>query len=229
MKLHYLFISLLLFNSLTACSDDDNKPGTPPVPPDMSGFAKGADVSWITQMEKANVKFYNAQGREMECMRLLRDLGMNTVRLRVWVDPADGWCNKADLLVKAYRAHNLGMRLMIDFHYSDVWADPGSQTKPAAWENLSFDELKTAVADHTTEILTALKNQGITPEWVQVGNETGNGMLWPTDKPIKTWHNMPPSTMPGMMQQKQYFRMPKSSYTCKAATTTTSIAGSSMA
>lgn len=179
MKLHNLFISLLLFSSLTACSDDDNKPGTPPLPPDMSGFAKGADISWITQMEKENIKFYNAKGREMECMRLLRDLGMNTVRLRVWVDPADGWCNKADLLVKAYRAHNLGMRLMVDFHYSDVWADPGSQTKPAAWENLTFDELKTAVTDHTTEILTALKNQGITPEWVQVGNETGNGMLWP--------------------------------------------------
>lgn len=179
MKLYNLFISLLLINSLSACSNDDNTPGTPPEAPDMSGFVKGADVSWVTQMEKNNVKFYNANGRETECIRLMRDLGMNAIRLRVWVNPTDGWCNKSDVLAKAYRVHNLGMRLMIDFHYSDVWADPGSQTKPAAWANLSFDELKTAVADHTTDILTTLKTNGITPEWVQVGNETGNGMLWP--------------------------------------------------
>jgi Arabinogalactan endo-1,4-beta-galactosidase len=71
---------------------------------------------------------------------------------------------------------------LIDFHYSDSWADPGKQTKPAAWTNLSFTDLTTAVTTHTTEILTALKNWNITPEWVQVGNETGNGMLWDDGK-----------------------------------------------
>ncbi len=145
-------------------------------------FAKGADVSWVTQMEKARVKFYDAAGRETECMQLMRNLGMDAIRLRVWVNPADGWCNKADLLTKARRAHELGMRLMVDFHYSDVWADPGHQTKPAAWEGLTFDELKAAVAAHTADVLTALKASDITPEWVQVGNETGNGMIWPDGK-----------------------------------------------
>lgn len=145
-------------------------------------FCKGADVSWVTQMESSGKKFYNSVGTETECMRLLKSLGMNSIRLRVWVNPTDGWCNTADLLVKALRAKNLGMRIMIDFHYSDTWADPSKQTKPAAWTSLSFTDLKTAVSTHTTDVLTTLKNNGITPQWVQVGNETGNGMLWEDGK-----------------------------------------------
>ena len=185
MKLKNIFIALLLsFFAFAACSDNDDNTTTGGEQPvyDMTGFAKGADVSWLTEMEKVGNKFYNNNGREMECMALLRDLGMNSIRLRVWVNPSNGWCNKSDMLIKAWRAHNLGFRLMIDFHYSDVWADPGSQTKPFAWESLSFDELKTAVADHTTDVLSALKEMGITPEWVQVGNETGNGILWEDGK-----------------------------------------------
>jgi arabinogalactan endo-1,4-beta-galactosidase len=141
-------------------------------------FAKGADVSWVTQMEAAGKKFYTAEGVETECMTLLKSLGMNTIRLRVWVNPADGWCNAQDVLLKAQRANDLGMRIMIDFHYSDSWADPGKQTKPAAWSNLSFADLKTALSQYTNEVLTLLKNNDITPEWVQVGNETSDGMLW---------------------------------------------------
>lgn len=182
MKLKSILLAGLFLLGTAACNDDD-QPTFPEEPVyDMSGFAKGADVSWLTEMEKAGKKFYAASGRETECMTLLRDLGMNSIRLRVWVDPADGWCNKSDVLVKAWRAQQLGMRLMIDFHYSDSWADPGQQTKPAAWSNYSLDELKAAVASHTTEVLSALKEKGITPEWVQVGNETGNGMLWDEGK-----------------------------------------------
>ena len=147
-----------------------------------TSFALGADVSWITQMEAAGKKFYNATGTEMECMALLKSLGMNSIRLRVWVNPSDGWCNTADLLAKAIRANNLGMRIMIDFHYSDVWADPSHQTKPAAWTSFNFADLKTAVSTHTSSVLNTLKTNGITPEWVQVGNETGNGMLWEDGK-----------------------------------------------
>lgn len=168
--------------ALTACSSDD-KPVYPEPPLyDMSGFAKGADVSWLTEMERSSIKFYDGNDREKECMALLRELGMNSIRLRVWVDPVDGWCNKSDLLVKAFRANNLGMRLMIDFHYSDTWADPGQQTKPAAWTDMDMDELQEAVGDHTREILNELKVHDITPEWIQVGNETGNGMLWEEGK-----------------------------------------------
>jgi len=180
--LHYIFLLFLLgFFTCTCCKDD--KPGPDePTDKDTSGFAKGADVSWITEMEDNGRPFQDAGGNETECMALLKSLGMNSIRLRVWVNPSDGWCNKTDLLVKAKRAKDLGMRIMIDFHYSDVWADPAHQTKPAAWADLSFTDLCSAVSNHTTEILTALKNWNISPEWVQVGNETGNGMLWEDGK-----------------------------------------------
>ncbi|MDR2058306.1 MAG: arabinogalactan endo-1,4-beta-galactosidase [Dysgonamonadaceae bacterium] len=171
------FLSFLLV--FTACGEENNPVSSASEHYDMTGFVKGADVSWITEMEKAGCKFYNTDGKEMECITLLRDCGMNAIRLRVWVNPADGWCSKEDMLVKAIRAHHLGMRLMIDFHYSDWWADPGKQTIPAAWREMNLEEMKQAVKTHTTATLELLKSNGINPEWVQVGNETGNGMLWP--------------------------------------------------
>ena len=104
----------------------------------MSGFAKGADVSWLTEMEGDGVNFYSASGKKQECLSLLRDLGVNSIRLRVWVNPDGGLCNKNDVVAKAWRAQQLGFRLMIDFHYSDTWADPAHQTVPAAWQGYTF-------------------------------------------------------------------------------------------
>ena len=177
-------LSLIGFFTFSCSKDKDSKADTPTTDTTTTtnAFAKGADVSWITEMEANNVYFYNKSGAKTECIALLKSLGMNSIRLRVWVNPVDGYCNKTDLLIKAKRASDLGMRIMIDFHYSDSWADPSQQTKPTAWNNLSFNDLCTAVTNHTTEILTALKNWNITPEWVQVGNETGNGMLWDDGK-----------------------------------------------
>ena len=151
---------------------------TPDNKQDESTFAKGADVSWLTEMEKDGKKFYNANGTEQECLALLKDNGVNSIRLRVWVDPDGGWCGKDDVVAKAERAQKLGMRIMIDFHYSDIWADPSRQAVPAAWENYSFEEMKQAVSDHTKDVLNALKAKSIDVEWVQVGNETCDGMLW---------------------------------------------------
>lgn len=146
-------------------------------------FALGADVGWLTEMEAAGRKFYNAQGVQKELMQLLKDdLGMNAIRLRVWVNPVNGWNGINDVLIKCKRAHALGMDLMINFHYSDSWADPGKQNKPAAWVNMNFEQLRQAVYNHTYEVLDTLRNHGIIPKWVQVGNETGNGMLWPDGK-----------------------------------------------
>ena len=147
-----------------------------------TGFALGADISWVTQLENENYTFSNADGETMECTALMKEIGMNAIRLRVWVDPDNGWCNAGDVLVKAARAQELGMRLMIDFHYSDTWADPGTQLIPEAWLDYTTDELAEAVAAHTTEVLTILKNNRITNvEWVQVGNEITHGMLYHTD------------------------------------------------
>lgn len=146
-------------------------------------FAKGADISWVTEMEHNGMKFYNAAGVETDCFQLMKDLGLNAIRLRVWVDPKEhgNWCNTADLVAKAKRAKNLGMDVMVDFHYSDWWADPGQQHKPAAWRGLNLADLKKAIAGHTTDVLRALKAAGVTPKWVQVGNEIRPGMLWDED------------------------------------------------
>jgi arabinogalactan endo-1,4-beta-galactosidase len=144
-----------------------------------STFAKGADVSWLTQMEASGYKFYNSSGTAMDGMKLVQSLGINSIRLRVWVNPAAGWNNNADLVAKAVRAHQLGMRIMIDFHYSDTWADPGDQTKPAAWAGYDFPTLTNTVYSYTVSVLDTLKANGVVPSWVQIGNETNDGMLWP--------------------------------------------------
>ena len=92
-------------------------------------FAKGADVSWITQMEASGYRWQNDNGQQQDLLQILKDHGMNTIRLRVWVNPSGGWNGTSDLVAKAIRARNAGFRIMIDFHYSDSWADPGQQTK----------------------------------------------------------------------------------------------------
>ena len=96
MNIKSFLLAALAFITLSSCSDDTNT--TPQTEPkyDMTGFAKGADISWLTEMEASGKKFYNTKGSEQDCMTLLRDLGTNSVRIRVWVDPADGWSGKQD-------------------------------------------------------------------------------------------------------------------------------------
>src|SRR5258708_11476752 len=141
-------------------------------------FAKGADISWLTQMEASGYKFYNSAGAAMDCIQLMKSLGINSIRLRVWVNPAGGWNNNADVVAKAVRAKNLGMRILVDFNYSDTWADPGHQAKPSAWTGYDFATLNNTVYNYTVSVLDTLKSNGVVPSWVQVGNETNDGMLW---------------------------------------------------
>lgn len=167
---------------------DGQKPGQEPVEIPRGTFARGADVSWITEFEQAGYTFQNKEGKSKELMELLRDdCGVDAIRLRVFVNPENsedirGWCNIDDVVVKARRAHALGLRLMIDFHFSDNWADPGKQAIPAAWEGMEIDQTLGAITGHVTEMMEALKHFGIEPEWVQIGNETRTGMLWPLGK-----------------------------------------------
>lgn len=176
----YKFLVLASFIIVcVACNKSSSAPETPNPPADTSNIAKGADISWLTQMEAEGKKFYSSTGTEQDCLQLLKSIGVNAIRIRIWVDPSGGWNNTADVVSKAVRAKNLGMKIMIDFHYSDTWADPGHQTKPSAWDAGDFNTLKQSLADHTSSTLNALKTKGITPTWVQVGNETNDGMLWP--------------------------------------------------
>ena len=159
----------------------------------QTAFSKGADVGWLPQMEATGYKFYDQNGKETDCLQLLKDRGINSIRLRVWVNPNDdkasGHCSKEETIIMALRAQKMGMRVMINFHYSDSWADPAKQFKPKAWEKHSFPELLDDVYNHTFDVISSLKKAGVTPEWVQVGNEIPGGMLWP-DGSTDNWKQL---------------------------------------
>lgn len=189
MKIHKLLRATACLLVLAACSCDKNNAssdsGSSNEKEESSlapAFAKGADISWVTEMESKGYRFYTASGSKKECTALMRDLGVNAVRYRVWVDPSDGWCNKEDVLEKAKRAQRLSLAIMIDFHYSDSWADPAKQNTPSAWASMGVNEMAAALSKHTKEVLKLLKDNDIDVCWVQVGNETRTGMCWPTGK-----------------------------------------------
>jgi arabinogalactan endo-1,4-beta-galactosidase len=174
-----IFGVLLLMLTFPSCKKNDQPS---PAAKDTTFFAKGADIGWLTQMEAAGIKFYDSSGVQQDCMQVLKGVGINSIRIRAWVHPADGWNNTKDVVSKAVRAKALGMKVMIDFHYSDTWADPGHQSKPAAWDTLSFAHLQTTLYNYTVGVMDTLKINGVTPTWVQVGNETDDGMLWETGR-----------------------------------------------
>ncbi|MEV5886064.1 arabinogalactan endo-1,4-beta-galactosidase [Streptomyces sp. NPDC052020] len=144
-----------------------------------SGTAiKGADISSLAKSEARGGVYRTSSGTRGDALALLKSSGMNYARLKVWVNPADGYNDKARVLAMAQRIKAQGMKLLVDFHYSDTWADPGAQSKPAAWAGHSYTQLKTDVYRHTYDVLSALKAQGTTADMVQVGNEINGGMLW---------------------------------------------------
>ncbi|WP_228893287.1 glycoside hydrolase family 53 protein [Pseudoduganella aquatica] len=157
--------------------------GCATAPARTGAFVKGADIGWLQQMEATGYKFRNKDGAEQDCLQILQDYGINTVRLRTWVNPSDsktsGHNSKDETVAMAVRAQKRGMRVMINFHYSDSWADPAKQKKPAAWEGHDFPRLLQDVYSYTHDVMSALKQAGVTPEWVQVGNETPGGMIYP--------------------------------------------------
>lgn|SRR5574344_946597 len=148
----------------------------------QNSFWLGADISGTTELEAQGTHLYNKNGEIRENTALMKELGMNAIRLRVWVNPRDGFSGKDDVLEMAKRAKYYGLALMIDFHYSDWWADPGKQHIPATWQYLSYDEMKNKLAEHTEDVLQLLKDNHIDVKWVQVGNETTHGFLWPMGK-----------------------------------------------
>jgi arabinogalactan endo-1,4-beta-galactosidase len=150
---------------------------------------RGGDVSTLKKNEDFGGAYFTASGSRADPLVLLKNAGMNYGRLKVWVNPVDGYNNKARVLTMASRIKAQGMKLLIDFHYSDAWADPGKQNKPAAWANLPLPQLRQAVYDHTFDVLNSLRNQGTTADMVQIGNELNGGMLWPTGS-TDNWDNL---------------------------------------
>ncbi len=146
----------------------------------------GADISFLPELEAKGIQFSD-KGKTKDAILLLKEKGFNYIRLRIFVNPAadsgyspgKGFCDLAHTLVMAKRVKSAGLKFLLDFHYSDIWADPGKQIKPAAWVGLGIEDLKKAIYQHTTTVLSALKAQGTYPDMVQVGNEIDHGMVWP--------------------------------------------------
>lgn len=168
---------------------------------EAAAFAKGADISWVAGMEAQGMSWKDKNGNTRDVLNILKnDYGINSARIRVWVNPSSSYTNGYLTVTRAaqlaQRAKNQGMRIMLTLHYSDSWADPGQQNKPAAWANYTNQQLMDNIWSWTRSTLTTMSSYGVTPEWVQIGNETNDGMLWPNGKA---------STSATTMQNYAYF------------------------
>lgn len=196
-KLSLLSLSVMAAISLCACSSANNSVIEVANSEYIiekaqvkQGFIKGADISTLLEMEKSGFKYFNRNNEQKDALTILQEEGFNYIRVRVWVDPKDdngisyggGSNDLATLITLSKRAQTLGMGILVDFHYSDFWTDPGKQFKPKAWEKLSFDDLVTQLYTYTKSVMQELKNNGIEPQMVQVGNEINSGILWPDGK-----------------------------------------------
>ena len=192
MKLLYKIAATVLAGALlTGCNHSEKQ---------EPAYWLGADISSANGMEARGDRLMDFEGEETyELTELMHKLGLNAVRYRVWVDPKPfrrgprpgqvehkeleisshaGLCDKVDLLENCLKAKALGMAIMVDFHYADTWADPKKQPIPAAWMGHDYETMKRDLHNHTVEVLQYLKDNGIEPKWVQIGNETRNGLLW---------------------------------------------------
>jgi arabinogalactan endo-1,4-beta-galactosidase len=161
-------------------------------------FMKGVDISMLAQIEACGGTFYQEDGRARDALKILKDHGVNWVRLRIWNNPVfppgttsyhgtpvspgpAGGGNDDETVVRslAKRARALGMRVYLDFHYSDFWADPGKQDIPAAWKGMTAPQLEQAVYEYTRKVIRDMQSDGGAPDIVEIGNEVNNGILWP--------------------------------------------------
>ncbi|MBP3887844.1 MAG: glycosyl hydrolase 53 family protein [Cellulosilyticum sp.] len=157
-------------------------------------FLKGMDISGLPELEDMGKHFYDKKGNEREIFDLLKENGVNAIRLRIWNNPENNedkktYCDLIHTVQMAKRIKLHQMHFLLDFHYSDYWADPGQQRKPKAWENLSFEELKQAVYQYTKEVIETLIDNGCMPDMVQVGNEIRSGMLFPEGE-VPRYHEL---------------------------------------
>jgi len=155
----------------------------------MTDFIKGMDISSLTEVELLGGSFFDNYEKE-DLFTLLKKYGTNSIRLRLWNSPfatddssyLGGNCDIESILKLAKRAKAQEMSILLDLHYSDFWADPGKQFKPKAWTNLTGENLLKAVYDYTLATLKRFKANHVLPQYVQIGNEITNGMLWPDGK-----------------------------------------------
>jgi arabinogalactan endo-1,4-beta-galactosidase len=146
-------------------------------PEDKTPFLQGADLSFLDQLEDSGA-VYKQDGVSADALVILRERGLNAVRLRLWHPPATRYNGLARTVHMAKRIRAAGLRFLLDIHYSDSWADPGKQTKPTAWQGLPFATLGDSVYSYTRQTLQTLRQEGVPPDMVQLGNEISQGFLW---------------------------------------------------
>lgn len=166
-------ILLLLTISLFSCSSD-SKDETEPIVED--NFIRAADMSYLPLIESEGTVYKNNNVSE-NALTTLKNAGCNTIRVRLWKNPINAHSGFNEVKTFAQRVKQAGMKVWLTVHYSDTWADPANQEKPAEWASLNFTNLKTEVTNYTTQIMTE-----INPDIIQIGNETNDGMLWPEGK-----------------------------------------------
>ena len=189
-----LFLSMILTSvgSFALSEDHESRSATESPSTTTSPFIIGADISWVQQQE-AEGKRWSDDGAQKDILAILKTHGFNWIRLRIFVNPEveggyskEGFCDLEHTLQMAKRVKAAGMGLLVDFHYSDTWADPAHQRKPVAWVDLHGKDLEKAVCDYTRNVILALKRQETIPDMVQIGNEISHGMLWPDGKMWET-------------------------------------------
>lgn len=175
MKRIIVLLSLFVLLAIQlACSGSDSSETAVVDPPVVTDdFIRAADISFLPQIETAGIVFTN-NGKAENMLTTLKNSGCNTIRIRLWKNPVGGYSGLTEVKALATRVKNAGLKVWLTVHYSDSWADPGTQTIPAEWKNLSYTDLKTAVANYTSTIITE-----INPDIIQIGNEINVGLLWP--------------------------------------------------
>ncbi len=164
----YFLIAILVFS---ACSKQDEKPIIPASKPE---FLRAVDISAFPEIAQADPVFYNAPGSEQSFLGILKESGVNAVRLKLWVDPVNDHASFAEVKSFSETLKNQGFKTWITVHYSDTWADPGNQEIPARWTGLDFETLKDSVFSYTTKVMRELQ-----PDYIQIGNEINPGLLLP--------------------------------------------------
>lgn len=178
-KFRYILFSLVIL----ACSSSEDNTVTSEdpdvtVPEPTSVFYTGMDLSFQSELESYDVNYRSENGTVVDLLDFVSNNGNNLVRLKLWHTPIDGQNSLTDVKNYAQRIKANGMAFLLNFHYSDYWADPGTQTPPAAWQNMTDEELRIAIYEYTKDVVTQLKAQNTLPEIIQIGNETDSGFLW---------------------------------------------------
>jgi len=163
-QMRKIFFTILIFNSLIYSQS--------------IGFINGVDISMLYQIEENN-GIYFENGIAIDPIDIFKQHGVNTIRLKIWHTPDPEFNSLQNVLQMAQRIDSIGLDIMLNFHYFDTWADPSHQTKPSAWESIDFETLADSIYDYTNHVITRLKMQGTLPKFVQIGNETDCGLLWP--------------------------------------------------